>query len=118
MESLSAMSAEKRNVAEFSANAAAVPIVAIKVPAIAEAMICTRRPVDQAIEGQIRGLVRMVDEGRPCLDILMQLSAAQEALSQVGKIVTRNYLENCMSAACQLHYSPATQKSKPEPTIT
>ncbi len=55
----------------------------------------------KAIEGQVRGLGNMVDQVRPCLDILMQLSAAQEALSQVGKLVTRNYLENCMADALQ-----------------
>lgn len=55
----------------------------------------------RAIEGQVRGLTKMIDEDRPCLDVLMQLSAAQEALSQVGKLVTRNYLENCMTDALQ-----------------
>lgn len=55
----------------------------------------------KAIEGQVRGLEKMIDEDRPCLDVLMQLSAAQEALSQVGKLVTRNYLENCMTQALQ-----------------
>lgn len=55
----------------------------------------------KAIEGQVRGLNRMIDEDRPCLEVLMQLSAAQEALSQVGKLVTRNYLENCMTEALQ-----------------
>jgi len=43
----------------------------------------------------------MIDEDRPCLDILMQLSATQEALSQVGKLVTRNYLENCLTDTLQ-----------------
>ena len=55
----------------------------------------------KAIEGQVRGLGKMIDEDRPCLEVLMQLSAAQEALSQVGKLVTRNYLENCMTQALQ-----------------
>ncbi len=55
----------------------------------------------KAIEGQMRGLTKMIDDDRPCLDVLMQLSAAQEALSQVGKLVTRNYLENCMTDALQ-----------------
>ena len=54
-----------------------------------------------AIEGQIRGLNKMIDDDRPCLDVLMQLSAVQEALSQVGKLVTRNYLENCITEALQ-----------------
>ncbi len=44
---------------------------------------------------------KMIDDDRPCLDVLMQLSAAQEALSQVGKLVTRNYLENCVTEALQ-----------------
>lgn len=55
----------------------------------------------KAIEGQIRGLARMIDEDKPCIEVLMQLSAAQEGLSQVGKLVTRNYLENCITDALQ-----------------
>ncbi|MHB8629728.1 MAG: metal-sensitive transcriptional regulator [Aggregatilineales bacterium] len=55
----------------------------------------------QAIEGQVRGLGKMIDDDRPCLDVLTQLSAVQEALSQVGKLVTRNYLENCVTDALQ-----------------
>ncbi len=54
-----------------------------------------------AIEGQVRGLAKMIDDDRPCLEVLTQLSAAQEALSQVGKLVTRNYLENCITEALQ-----------------
>ena len=53
------------------------------------------------IEGQVRGLVKMIDEDRPCLEVLMQLAACQEAMSQVGKLVTRNYLENCVTDALQ-----------------
>lgn len=55
----------------------------------------------KAVEGQVRGLAKMVDDDRPCLEMLMQLSAVQEALSQVGKLVTRNYLEKCMTEAIQ-----------------
>lgn len=55
----------------------------------------------RAIEGQVRGLGKMIDDDRPCLEVLTQLSAVQEALSQVGKLVTRNYLENCMTEALQ-----------------
>jgi len=49
------------------------------------------------IEGQARGMLKMIDEDRPCLEVLMQLAATQEALAQVGKLVTRNYLENCVT---------------------
>ncbi len=55
----------------------------------------------KAIEGQVQGLSRMINDDRPCLEVLMQLSAVQEALSQVGKLVTRNYLENCVTDALQ-----------------
>jgi len=51
------------------------------------------------IEGQVRGVQRMVEEGRKCVDILMQLSAVQEGLRNVGKQVMRNYLENCATHA-------------------
>lgn len=64
----------------------------------------------KAIEGQVRGLGKMIDDDRPCLDVLMQLSAAQEALSQVGKLVTRNYLESCLTDAVQKG-SPEEQAS-------
>ena len=53
------------------------------------------------IEGQVRGLIKMIDDDRPCLEVLMQLAATQEGLSQVGKLVTRNYLEKCMTDALQ-----------------
>ncbi len=53
----------------------------------------------RAIEGQVRGVSKMIDDDRPCLETLMQVSAAQEALSQVGKLVTRNYMEKCLSEA-------------------
>ncbi len=53
------------------------------------------------IEGQVRGLAKMIDDDRPCLDTLRQLVATQEALSQVGKLVTRNYLEHCVTDALQ-----------------
>lgn len=49
----------------------------------------------QAIEGQVRGIQRMIEADRYCIDILVQISAAQEALRGVGKIIMRNYLESC-----------------------
>ena len=53
------------------------------------------------IEGQVRGVQGMVEEGRKCVDILMQMSAVQEGLRKVGKQVMRNYLENCATHAIQ-----------------
>jgi DNA-binding FrmR family transcriptional regulator len=48
------------------------------------------------IEGQIRGLQRMVDEGRECEAILTQLMAARAALDQVGLIVADNFVQECV----------------------
>lgn len=49
----------------------------------------------QAIEGQARGLQKMIQENRGCVDILTQISSTQEALKKVGQIIMRNYLEIC-----------------------
>lgn len=45
------------------------------------------------IEGQVRGLQRMVEEGRGGSDLLMQISSVQEALRGVGKVVLQGYLD-------------------------
>jgi DNA-binding FrmR family transcriptional regulator len=51
------------------------------------------------IEGQIRGIERMVEEDRYCADILMQVSSAQEALRAVARALMRNHLAHCASHA-------------------
>lgn len=51
------------------------------------------------IEGQIRGLQRMVEEDRYCADILVQISSVQEALRAVGQSLMRNHLRHCASQA-------------------
>ena len=47
------------------------------------------------IEGQVRGLERMVEEDRYCVDILTQISSVQEALRGVGRELMRNHLRHC-----------------------
>ena len=51
------------------------------------------------IEGQVRGLQKMVEEERYCADILVQLSSVQEALRSVGRELLRNHLKHCATAA-------------------
>ena len=51
------------------------------------------------IEGQIRGLQRMVEEDRYCADILTQISSVHEALRSVGRELVRNHLKHCAAAA-------------------
>jgi DNA-binding FrmR family transcriptional regulator len=51
------------------------------------------------IEGQIRGLHKMVEEDRYCADIIVQVSSAQEALRGVARSLMRNHLRHCASHA-------------------
>ena len=51
------------------------------------------------IEGQVRGLQKMVDEDRYCADILTQVSSVQEALRGVGRELMRNHLKHCATGA-------------------
>jgi DNA-binding FrmR family transcriptional regulator len=51
------------------------------------------------IEGQIRGLQKMVQEDRYCADIIVQVAAVQEALRGVGRSLMKNHLQHCASTA-------------------
>jgi CsoR family transcriptional regulator, copper-sensing transcriptional repressor len=51
------------------------------------------------IEGQVRGLHKMVEEDRYCADIVIQISSVQEALRGVGKALLRNHLHHCAASA-------------------
>ena len=51
------------------------------------------------IEGQIRGLQKMVEEDRYCADIMTQISSVHEALRGVGRELMRNHLKHCAAAA-------------------
>lgn len=51
------------------------------------------------IEGQIRGLQRMVEEERYCPEVLTQISSAQQALAGVARELLRNHLEHCVYQA-------------------
>jgi DNA-binding FrmR family transcriptional regulator len=51
------------------------------------------------IEGQVKGLGRMLEADRPCLEVLQQLASVQAALRGVTKTVLRNYLERCATDA-------------------
>ena len=51
------------------------------------------------IEGQVRGVAGMLENQRPCLEVLQQLASVQAALAGASKIVLRNYLERCATKA-------------------
>jgi CsoR family transcriptional regulator, copper-sensing transcriptional repressor len=51
------------------------------------------------IEGQVRGVQKMIEEERYCADVLMQLSSVQEALRGVGRALLYNHLKHCATEA-------------------
>ena len=48
------------------------------------------------IEGQVRGIRRMVQEPRLCIEILQQLAAAEAALNRISLSVFRHHVESCV----------------------
>jgi DNA-binding FrmR family transcriptional regulator len=59
------------------------------------------------LEGQVRGLQKMVEEDRYCPEIMIQISAAQEALRTVGRELMRNHLRHCVTRTFSQGRSPA-----------
>lgn len=53
------------------------------------------------IEGQLRGLSKMIEERKHCIEVLTQISAIHEALRCVGKLVVRHHLETCVTEGLQ-----------------
>lgn len=51
------------------------------------------------IEGQVRGLQRMVDEDAYCIDVLTQVSAATKALQSLALLLMDDHLSHCVSEA-------------------
>jgi len=51
------------------------------------------------IEGQVRGLQKMVEDDRYCADIMTQIASTHEALRAVGRELMRNHLKHCAASA-------------------
>ncbi len=51
------------------------------------------------IEGQVRGIQRMIDQDRYCIDVLVQISAIHESLRKVSEVLLRDHLNHCVTAA-------------------
>lgn len=51
------------------------------------------------IEGQVQGIQRMVEEDKPCVDVLLQVAAVRGALEQVQKLLLGQHLEACVVEA-------------------
>ncbi len=48
------------------------------------------------IEGHTRAIKQMVEEGRPCPDILIQIAAIRSAIDRVGRILLEDHIESCV----------------------
>jgi len=57
------------------------------------------------IEGQLRGIQRMVEKGVSCPEILTQVAAATAALKKVGTVIIHTYMEECMEKTQREHGS-------------
>ena len=55
------------------------------------------------IEGQVRAVGRMIDDGEYCIDIVNQIQAARSALQSVSKIILEKHLKHCVAAAFEAH---------------
>ena len=53
----------------------------------------------QRIEGQVRGIARMVEENRYCIDVVTQISAARAAMRRVEEEVLRDHVAHCVEHA-------------------
>lgn len=53
------------------------------------------------VEGQVRGIRRMVQEPRLCVEILQQLSAAEAALNRISLAVLRTHVEQCVPSGVE-----------------
>lgn len=63
------------------------------------------------IEGQVRGVTRMLEEDRYCIDVLTQLSAVKSALASVEREVLKDHSRHCIEAAIE-DGDPAEQRIK------
>ena len=50
------------------------------------------------VEGQIRGVIKMIDEGKYCIDVLNQIKAAKAALVRIESNVLKKHVESCVES--------------------
>lgn len=48
------------------------------------------------IEGQVKGIQKMIEEEKYCGDILVQIAAVRSAMNSVGGLILENYMKNCL----------------------
>jgi len=63
---------------------------------------CSKEDVIQRlkkIEGQVKGIQRMIDENKCCVDVLIQIAAIRAAINKVGILVFENHTRECLTKA-------------------
>jgi DNA-binding FrmR family transcriptional regulator len=70
----------------------------VALPALAPAQRDALSARLRRVEGQIGGLVRMIESGRGCTEVVTQLAAASRALDRVGFLLVAEELGNCATA--------------------
>jgi DNA-binding FrmR family transcriptional regulator len=68
------------------------------------------------IEGQVRGVLRMVEQDRYCVDVLTQVSAVRAALHKLEEQILRDHVSHCVAGAL-VSGNPADQRSKVEELV-
>jgi CsoR family transcriptional regulator, copper-sensing transcriptional repressor len=78
----------------------------------------SRKAIDRRlarVEGQVRGLRRMVEQGEYCADILTQLAATRSALEQVGAELATSHVRTCIVGhGCDTEHEKAKPMSQEE----
>ncbi len=69
------------------------------------------------IEGQVRGIARMVDEDRYCVDVLTQISAVCAALHRIEQEILRDHISCCVAGAFK-HGNVREQQEKISELVT
>ena len=68
------------------------------------------------IEGQVRGVIRMVEEDRYCVDVLTQVNAVRAALHKVEEQILRDHVSHCVAGAF-VSGDPVEQRHKVEELV-
>lgn len=53
------------------------------------------------IEGHVRAVKNMVEEGRDCADVLIQIAAVRSAINRVGRILLEDHIESCLLSSLE-----------------
>ncbi|HEX3031631.1 MAG TPA: metal-sensitive transcriptional regulator [Bacillota bacterium] len=59
------------------------------------------------IEGQVRGVSRMIEENRYCVDILMQIAAVKSGMEKIGLNIMENHIKGCVTSAIREDHGEA-----------